>query len=43
MASVHDMLEFLSYEFNVLVSKRTLFRTLENAGWSRKVALKHVT
>lgn len=35
------MVDYLVYQFAVEISERTVFRTLERANWSRKVASKH--
>jgi hypothetical protein len=40
-AYLDEMVEFLVEEFAVEISERTVFRTLERAKWTRKVASKH--
>jgi transposase len=40
-AYLDEMVDYLVYQFDIEVSERTVFRTLERAGWSRKVASKH--
>jgi hypothetical protein len=40
-AYLDEMVEFLVDTFNVEVSDRTVYRTLDRAGWTRKVAVKH--
>jgi hypothetical protein len=40
-AYLDEMVEFLVDEFAVEVSDRTVYQTLERAGWTRKVASKH--
>jgi hypothetical protein len=40
-AYLDEMVDFLADQFLVEVSHRTVYRTLERVGWSRKVASKH--
>jgi transposase len=40
-AYLDEMEEFLLDEYGAVVSQATIYRTLERAKWSRKVASKH--